>query len=1178
MRLSKGHQKTTFLRLLFILFIFFAGICSPFAQVNVQLEVLEGASTTPMCNSLIGEPIVSLIVENGPEVAYSAENCPNLTNYPNVQWDTTLNCLSDLRGGELRVCLRTYYRRAGLFNQCRNDDWQCDNNVCPNVLLPKPGTDSIYTIEVPQSLGLNSYGFIRFRITVSEVPDGNLVATNDRICHAINMGTLGSGITLGDNSQGTFNNYCATNILEPRPEQTGANWQNNVGVWFSFTTSDDPNAIVLIEATNDPEGTGDDINLQLAAYESDDNTCEGNLQFLVANFSSNSLDEHLILDCLEPNRTYFLMVDGEITTDLFLQGIFGLEIKEVPVEPLSNDDICDAIPLTVSTGMTITERYSNNCATSVDDPILSNGESTNNSVWFSFRPTQSRRVFISVNSDLDYPIGVDPIDPIIGIFYAPTNQCTGPLVEVISENAAGGSEFLSLECLNPKLTYYILVDGVATNPTGIFSVVVAERGYPDPIPIDTTICEGAVYNLGDKTYVNEGTYLDTVILADDCLEIIETNLRVVRPVELELRVQQLARAEGEAGGVVIGSAQFGTGSYQFEWSSGQTNAVANNLIGGETYCVTVTDRIAGCSADTCFTMEFPIPIDAEVQNGSLRCANDETGTLSFLIQVGKPPYQYRLQGINNPAIVQSGVLAQNDSLVTLTNLPVDSFNLFVSNSEAVQNFRAYVTAPPPISIAELAKTNASCFAACDGNLAIDISGGTGQYNLSWNQPLGNLDNPSQLCAGLYKLTVTDENNCVDSAQYQIDEPAAIATNFVDIIPVQCFGEANGQATVTASENLTNIRWDNGATTPMVNDLSAGQHYVTVTNEANCATTDSVLITQPESAIVADIEIIEAIVCGGDANGVLAERTTGGNGDYEYIWSNGQTTDFIENLTAGDYNLTVRDAKGCVDDTTVTLLEPTPIDALVETKDVTCPEGNNSGIIFLNNPMGGAAPYQFAVSGQGFNDESTITSLSAGTYTVSIRDDKGCEKVFENIIINAPPNLTVDLGGNQEVQLGKTLSLEAATNRPVSYEWTTTDSLDCFDCPVVNTRPFNSATYSVKVTDLTTGCTAEDAITIRVDKARKVFVPNVFSPNRDGINETLGITGGSDILRINRFEIYARNGSRVYQATNFLPTDNVSWDGLFNGQEAETGVYLYFAEVIFIDNATEIIQGDFTLLR
>ena len=301
-----------------------------------------------------GEPAIGLIIENQAEITYSAENCPTIPIFPNLQYDTTLTCLSDLRGGEIQLCLRTYFREFTGFlggNRCEipTQSYRCGEIICENVLLPNLGKDSIYTLEIPQALGLNSYGYVTFEIQVSEDIGANLVATNDRICHAINMGDLAQNNILGDKTSNLYNNYCASSIAEPSPHQVGVSWQNNVATWFSFTTSDDPNAVVLIEAISDPENANDPVNLQLALYQTNDNTCEGALLMLEESFDGNDFDEFLVLSCLIPNTPYFLMVDGETTTNDLLHGVFGLQISEVPIQAQTNDDICNAIPIDIGT-------------------------------------------------------------------------------------------------------------------------------------------------------------------------------------------------------------------------------------------------------------------------------------------------------------------------------------------------------------------------------------------------------------------------------------------------------------------------------------------------------------------------------------------------------------------------------------------------------------------------------------------------------------------------------------------------------------------------------------------------------------------------------------------------------------------------------------------------------------
>jgi len=1018
------------------------------AQFTVELTVIEGTASTTCTDGIFagpGEPNWGVAVDSEPVKFYS-NTCPNQTPYPNqdiVHYSTTVDCISDLSGGELFVCLWAFDNDISNFSdRCAFTPDQsnkgCLEVLCGDFIIPQPGTEATYTLDNsnfvldPANSVLESTGTLTFKIAVSEDIGNNNIATNDRICNAI----------------------------------------------------------------------------------------------------------------------------------------------ELPV----------------ATSGTITERYNNYCTTNIGDPLT--GFNVTNSVWFKFTPSQSRRVFINVDGGTP-ALSADPIDPEVAVFYTPTDECDGELIEVINQNSPniGNFEFLALECLNPKLTYYILVDGSNSDPTGIFSITVAERGYPTPISRDTFVCRGTVLDVGDRSYANTGVYLDTLVNGD-CVEVLETSLVVVEPVTLDLRVGSLARGEGEGGGAVNASAQFGTGAYDFQWSNGQTNQVANNLIGGEQYCVTLTDRNAGCSVDTCFIMEFPIPITADVINDTLDCADSEFGQIPFTITAGKPPYQYRLQGIDDPSVIVNGVITKNDSIFLIEDIPVGTFNIFVDNAEGGQRFDAEVTAPTPISINLLEQINPDCAGGSDGRLHIEANGGTGELGATWSfdpdifdvtsalntfdfsVPIGLKD----LIAAEYTVTVYDENGCLDSATYIITEPEAPTLSFTNVQPVDCFGESNGQATITSNETIASVVWSNGETTETVTNLAAEIHKVTLINDMGCESTDSIFIPQPSTALVATIDIMETIACGGDTNGVLADASIGGNGNYEYIWSTGATADFIDNLPAGSYDLTVRDEKGCVDDTTVTLMEPIPIDATIASQDVTCPGGENSGILNFNNPTGGTAPYRFSINNQSFINNMEITNLSAGTYAVLMQDDKGCEKTFDPVVINNPPEVTVNLGADMDITLGQTVELKATANRIVTYEWFTTDSLNCLDCATVSALPFSNANYSVRVTDEMTGCTAEDEISIAVLKTRKLFVPNAFSPNGDGINDDLNIFGGPEITKVLRFEIYSRDGALVYRKDNFDLGNGIGWDGEYQGQKLSTDVFIYFVEVEFIDKAVEIFKGDFTLIR
>ena len=127
------------------------------------------------------------------------------------------------------------------------------------------------------------------------------------------------------------------------------------------------------------------------------------------------------------------------------------------------------------------------------------------------------------------------------------------------------------------------------------------------------------------------------------------------------------------------------------------------------------------------------------------------------------------------------------------------------------------------------------------------------------------------------------------------------------------------------------------------------------------------------------------------------------------------------------------------------------------------------------------------------------------------------------------------------------------------------------------RPFLQTTYVASITSID-GCVTSDSLTIRVDESRRVFVPNVFSPNNDGINDIFSIVAGPEVTKILSFKVYNRWGAQVFEELQFAPENDKGWDGSFRGKEVEGGVFAWFAIVEFLDGKTKTFKGDVTVVR
>jgi len=245
------------------------------------------------------------------------------------------------------------------------------------------------------------------------------------------------------------------------------------------------------------------------------------------------------------------------------------------------------------------------------------------------------------------------------------------------------------------------------------------------------------------------------------------------------------------------------------------------------------------------------------------------------------------------------------------------------------------------------------------------------------------------------------------------------------------------------------------------------------------------------------------------------------------------------------------------------LEITPVDPL-------CSDSED-GMIIVDTIIGGTGPYLCSLNGSPFSLDEVFMGLEAGEYILNVRDANGCE-VSDTIQIIAPNELIV-------VELGDELMVEPQINQPVdTFFWNGSVALECDTCLMQLVQPLNAARFQITVIN-SNGCEATDQLNLMVEKKRKVYIPNIFTPNQDGENDFFTIFGGEDVANVNTFQIFDRWGEIVYSRENYQPNDEPNgWDGTFKGKPLNPGVFIFYAEITFIDGYTKIYQGDLTLVR
>ena len=249
-----------------------------------------------------------------------------------------------------------------------------------------------------------------------------------------------------------------------------------------------------------------------------------------------------------------------------------------------------------------------------------------------------------------------------------------------------------------------------------------------------------------------------------------------------------------------------------------------------------------------------------------------------------------------------------------------------------------------------------------------------------------------------------------------------------------------------------------------------------------------------------------------------------------------------------------------------------------TKNINC-HGDANGLIVVDSVGNEAGPYLYALDDEALTEQPFFTNLDAGMYFLKTQSSDGCEHV-DTIIITQPPPLSVDAGPDILLSFGDSTILHFTPSHSIlNWEWSPSWPLSCDTCRSPAITPPHALDMLIRVKD-ENGCMAEDWVKLFVEKVQNIYIPNAFSPDRDGINDYFTIYPGPSVQMINSFRIYDRWGEEVYAIDATTPEEIVhrGWDGNFKGQVLGPAVFVYYAEITFADGSVRLFKGDLTLIR
>lgn len=741
-------------------------------------------------------------------------------------------------------------------------------------------------------------------------------------------------------------------------------------------------------------------------------------------------------------------------------------------------------------------------------------------------------------------------------------------------------------------TYYIVVDGATALAMGTFTVVVTEN--PSLVPAadagsNQTICAGQGTVIGATIPVSGGlgpygyawtpttnlsnpaianpiaspttttTYTLTVTDSRGCVSASSMQVIVTAPPVPTLGANQVVCP----GSPITLSA--GPGYTQYFWSTGTSGVSSINVSTPGTYAVTVID-VGGCIGADTITISNFVPSGLNLGPDQSICTGS---SLTLTAPSGMNGYNWSTgaSGVNTINVSTAGTYS-----VTISDV----------NGCSVED--TIVVGVDPLPTVSLGAN----YSICPGGTTI-LDAGTGFVGYIWNTSATS----STVTAGpgAYTVTVTDVNGCENTASITI---GAYPAPSVALGPDYAFCEGSSTS-LSGPAGMASYNWNTGATTQSIAPSFPGTYMLTITDANGCEAADTVVLNWNASPSVSagpDVSF-----CGGSAG----QTVTATAGFASYLWNTGDNTAALTITVSGTYSVIATDANGCVayDTLVATVFAPAFVDLGADTVAI-C----DSGSVMLDAGPGAAT---YAWSGSAADDQYLFVNTS-GTYFVTVTNPGGCFAVDSVVVIATGASQANLLPATAEFCENSSLGLDPGAGY-LSYDWNNGASIaqilsvdtagtyfvevidgngcrfldtiavtavllpdlevaDVILCPgetatlsagpgftnylwstgattqTINAVPVGN--YNVTVT--LGNCELSDEADVSDDCNSSIQIPNVFTPNGDGVNDFFVMTG----VNVETVDYWiADRWGRILFTGNAL---TAQWDGKLNGNDLPEGVY------------------------
>ncbi|MGD1845588.1 MAG: PKD domain-containing protein [Salibacteraceae bacterium] len=547
---------------------------------------------------------------------------------------------------------------------------------------------------------------------------------------------------------------------------------------------------------------------------------------------------------------------------------------------------------------------------------------------------------------------------------------------------------------------------------------------------------------------------------------------------------------GQNNGSVTVSTTGGFPPYQYSIDSGatwQTSAIFSGLSIGY-YSFLVQDSL-GCisdyASDTLINPTAPT-IDS-INTTDLSCFAANNGVIDIFASGGNGGLSYSIDsGQTFSTFGTFPSLAGGDYWIVVQD------NLGCITFPAIQ---VTLNELALLAIDSTSLTDLSCHNDSTG--AISIFGSVGSGPLTYSIDNGTNFQSSNaftgLHAGTYTLVVQDTNTCQANLQVSLNEPLPIS-NGVNVVHDSCYQSCNGSATANPSGVFTafSYAWSNSTNTAnSINNLCAGSYTVTVSDATGCTIETTFTVTHPTALQIDSIQV-QNVSCFGYGNGSLSLFASGGTPPYSVSQDGGATfvsTNALNNLAPGLYNLVVRDANGCEVTDSRSITEPTEVVVTPSFSQTTICVSN---CVNISAPASGGSggPYTYhwtIVGGSGFLGNSmthNVCPTQNTTYEVYAEDVQGCLSNVSTITVNLYDTLVVTTSNDTDICPGAAAHLFASgtggNGVGFTYSWFPIAGLSnpTLSNPVAT--PTQTTTYTVTLNDFCGSPAVTEQVTVTVN--------------------------------------------------------------------------------------------------